>query len=333
MPDTTRGFRSADQRWAAIKRTQRRMAPPPGGEDIGELVAQSLDAYWAQREAEVQAELEREAPAVFRRAAALFAPVGFWSDFALPVVPMALVLFTFLLARGGTGVALPDWLPWAGSAAAIGVGAIALLRYRRAAWLEDSVGALVAGLLLSTVVGLYLFLQTRTSTDLTLVALQEKIEDVAVASLRNKLDEGRYLQASVSDRFLSIETDLLSHSSAVYTASATSFPGRLVAEIGPRSGLVRWTTRNQEELRLALAAGEVIAAGQGTLLLRADRGDLQLKADPAVLGLRPAPGDCLVVAYDPAPEKCTIERAVRLQACTLGPLASTTPRPRSCDSN
>lgn len=68
-------LRTADKRWNAIKRTQRSMTTPDG-EDIGALLSRSVDAYWAQAEAEATVELNRQNPRVFRRAAHVLGAAG-----------------------------------------------------------------------------------------------------------------------------------------------------------------------------------------------------------------------------------------------------------------
>ena len=166
---------------------------------------------------------------------------------------------------------------------------------------------------MSVIGGFTIFHQMQVSNDLTLLALQDELTRIAVSSLRSKLDEGTFLQTRVKDRLLYVKTAEISNQQAVYRASAINFPGELVARLGARSGLVRWTTRNQDSLRFALVSGKLIAVEDGSWVFRTEGRDLQLKAESRVLGLQPVPGGCLVVAYNPMDR--TVERALPFDAC------------------
>jgi len=319
-PDTPKSLHSADDRWAAVKKTQKRMSAPPGGEDIGALLAQSMDAYWAQREQEVQSQTERETPKVFRRAAALFRR-EFWSDFASASVPVALALLTYPTLRS-SGVLPPVWLPWSAASLAVVIlmsAWLGLIRRRRMLWLRYSMGSLAAGLLMSVAVGFYQFDLGKTSTQMTLYALQGELSDIAISSLQNKMDHGTYLtarfDASLSPpEILTVKTKIFNRR-AIYRATATGFPGELVANLGPRSGQVHWRSRNQDTLRVALTSGQLKGADKNDWIVHANGHDLKLRAGNRALGFEPVLGECLVVAYNPDPENCTVLRALRLDDC------------------
>lgn len=74
MPDSHAEFRPSDERWKAIQRTQKKMSAPPGGEDMGALVAQSMEAYWAQDATKTSPDMERKNPQVYRQAAEAIRP-------------------------------------------------------------------------------------------------------------------------------------------------------------------------------------------------------------------------------------------------------------------
>jgi hypothetical protein len=314
--DASKNLRSADERWIAIKRTQRKMAAPPGGEDIGALLAKSLDAYWTQHEEDAQVAKRVEIPGIFRRAASLFRN-DFWSDFAFASVPVALVLLIGW-ATTQSGILLPDWWHWAASAVTLLLLTVTLvaLRSRRVAWLEYSGGALVAGLTMALLTGVYVYRQTQASNSFALATLQVKLADIAVVSLQSKQDTGRFLNTHLRHKFLSVETAAISSQEAIYKASAKNFPGKLIAELGPRSGSVRWTARNPDDVRVTVAAGMLVRIEKEAWLFRADGRDLWLKASPESLDIQPTPGNCLVVAFKPNPGDGTVMQAVRLHACS-----------------
>src|SRR5689334_25217459 len=153
--------RTPEERWAAIQRTQRKMAPPPGGEDVGALLARSMDAYWAAKEHAAAAEIG-DVPKAFERAAAWLRKESFqkefWSDFGFAFIPVALVLLVDV-EMGRADFAFSGWLPWVATGVALLVFALAWRR-RSIPALRYSIGALAAGLLVSVGVGLYLYRQS-----------------------------------------------------------------------------------------------------------------------------------------------------------------------------
>jgi hypothetical protein len=74
MPDSHAEFRPSDERWKAIQRTQKKMSAPPGGEDMGALLAQSMEAYWAQGATKTSPDIEWKNPQVYRKAAEAIRP-------------------------------------------------------------------------------------------------------------------------------------------------------------------------------------------------------------------------------------------------------------------
>ena len=336
MPsEDPKSFRPAGERWAGIKRTQQRMAPPPGGEDIDALLAKSMEAYWATKEREAASEMV-DTSEVFRKAAALFRK-DFWSDFCLASIPIALVLLTYMGLRRAD-IALPDWLPWVGSAFALLLftGAwLVLLRGRRfIPWLRYSVGALAAGLLMSTVVGIWLFRQSEANTTIALVALRGEIEDVAVSSLLHRWRGHDWLSPQIKSAFFSLQSsDPLDGNRVVYRASAQSFPGELVANLEPASGEVRWVSANRNSLQTAFVVGRLLSVEGGVWKVQASPLSpiLELWPGPKVLEVQANPGDCLIVAYQPSSKRNTVQRVVRLNSC-VSPEEESSARTRRLES-
>jgi hypothetical protein len=314
---------AAERRWAAIEATQARLAPPVGAEDMGEVVRRSLAAYCQEVESGVVDDWGRDVPEVFRRAARRFRGAGLWSDFVLAFAPTVAVGLAFAVVRLAD-VALAGWLAWAGAAAAPVVWFLAWVGRHRFSWLEGSMGALAAGFAWAGLVAVLLPLQLQRNADATLLAAQSVLGDLAMTSLRSKIENGRYVRPENVDPLLSIDAARLSERSIVYTASSDRFRGELVARVGVDSGTVTWTTRG-EEVRLGLAAGKVLSTAAHSWTLETAGRDLKLAADPTTIGVRPSRGDCVVVAYDPASRR--VERAQRLVRCDVRSTATSTEQP------
>jgi hypothetical protein len=321
-----KNFRPPGDRWEAIKRAQRRMSAPSGGEDVGALLAKSLDAYWSQRESEVGAETSQELARHFRRAALLLPGAvgrGFWSDFLLASLPVGMVL----LVGARFGLSLPVWWPKFASALTIVsiLVVVFIFKRHRVVWFEYSGGALVAGLLISMLIGLQNFRQVQIDKGLVHSATQEKLEDTSFLSMISRNSAGDFLSPHLAEDAFSLTTTVFSKDEVVYKASADDLPGEFVAELKPNYGEVHWAASKSGQVpgrvRIAFAVGKLVESnsdGSSWLLYAGDR-KLQLNANKEALGIQPKLGDCLLVAYRPAPVTSmtsTVTRATRLDTCS-----------------
>ncbi|HSS77970.1 MAG TPA: hypothetical protein VLV54_14665 [Thermoanaerobaculia bacterium] len=297
-----------EERLEALHRTLEETAVPPEL-DIRAVVGGAVEAYWAgvdRSSSRLSAGIEEYTAAWLRKAGALIRPrEDFWSEALLSMVPVALALLTIYVPVE-SGLILSRWIVVAGVLISA-VGSIFLIALRRRAETtrffaaQHFSGALLGGLVIAAVVGVWSFHQASTTAGVTLDLAETKLSRIVLSSLENRVVNGKFLDVSSSGTSPTVEivVDSISPNRVIYRADSKELPGRLIADLAPNTGDIVWHSNRGEVLRLRVTVGTIEQGPRGGLLLRQTSGKgLVLNLDDLAI-TEPKAGRCAVVAFKP----------------------------------
>lgn len=303
---------------AAIDRTLRETAPPPGS-DMQRSVVAAINAFWDARKQQVQQEITEEQRALVRETASLARRVAgtlreyerekeFALDAVLAMAPVIVTLVSIYYLVFKTQLALPSWLPYAMGALALGFAASLAVAYFRPSgrWLgggllQHSMGALAGGLVIAALVGYSSFRHSEDLLNSTLALTKYKAEEFSLSWMKYLQQTGHFpqVQASIFEG-MSVTPTKVSPSALVVEASAANLPGKLTVQLGSRSGSLMLEREGKQLAVTFFVAGNVVEESENSITVRDAVGSaIRLLLDQNRNVTKPTVGSQVVVAYDP----------------------------------
>lgn len=292
-------FRPDDEVLADIERTGGLMEEPRGL-DMDAIVKRSVEAYRMARDARAVDFSEVGSALHWRAVRRLSTWSEFWADWGA-VSAFVLVLVLWAVIRDGVRTttsavaqsATSDWFV----PSVLGVVIISVV----CAWLYRSgnarhlVGAVAGAAFLAVAIsGLS---RSVGNIDATAALARIQLEQATLNLMLTRQATGTFNQLSVTGNTFSLFTDHASRERAVYYATAEGVPGRIVADVSPTSGTVRWSD-SKRSYEAKLFSGTLKGVTADALVVQDAKGEtLHIKRGEAPFtSLRL--GNPVVGAYD-----------------------------------
>jgi hypothetical protein len=322
-------FKTDEQRLSAIERTARRMEGPEGV-DLDAVVKSAVAAYQQGR---VRVGLPEpdwnrlpvlnvfETAAFYQKAVLQLDEYGwrgFATDAGLTILAGAVIVLTVLspgnIRSGLESFAIATRLgPSRAQALVILVGGgLCMWLYSRG-HLRKSIGAFAGGLAACALVWQFGFASALSTANTPAVDVLRTLVNLEAqrAALNLVLgwqQTGEFAPVTISREGFSLTTASASKANGVYYASARGIPGRMVANLSPSSGTLKWSdgkTDQQTNIfygRIVDSTGETIVVDNGHEKVSVARGHAVL---PPL-----SVGDTVVGAYDAKTREATAMIAV-----------------------
>lgn len=223
---------------------------------------------------------------------------------AIPIVAILLVVYsTFTMFVGSDGALRMTQFLVAGGvviiASAVLVWLLGSLIVGKNDFFMHSGGAMLTGMGAAVVVGIVTTKQLSTNLELSSSLAQQELEGVALGSLSDWVASGTFTNVTSRKHLVLLSTTRATNREAIYLATATGFPGAMVARIQTDTGELWWERADSTRvLRARFVAGTVMATNEREFVLAMDDNS-RISIVMDMIGYSPSKGSDVAVVLRP----------------------------------